>query len=271
MSELRVRSLITVCAPSHLPVWRIASRHVVANIAAERYCVIVPDASVKLFELHTPPQISVLPESDYTAPFAEVLRSKMPASKKHRYGWYLQQFIKMEALSREKVGAISLIWDSDSVPLKRLSFIQDNRIGHYCATEHHEPYFAVTKSLIGLPKLVPHSFIAQSFAIKAVWFEEFKTDIESRHGKVWWQAIIDAIDFTQNSGFSEYETMGTFIASRHAQEMFKILRPWCRMGNTLIGSVGNLRDPRYRDTLKSLDFITFENWDQGPRLPLKTP
>ena len=64
--------------------------------------------------------------------------------------------------------------------------------------------------------------------------------IES-NGTNWDQSIINSIDFREESGFSEFETLGTFIEANFINEIQISNQKWTRYGNSLIGSISNLK------------------------------
>jgi hypothetical protein len=258
---MKIAKTISVCCKKDLSSWRIASRYIAENIESENYVVIVPDNEVRLFRENSPPDYQVVAESKYAEHYKDYLFRKIPEDKKGRFGWYLQQFIKLSALSDANADELYLIWDADTVPLKKLEFTNGEKILHYTAQEHHQPYFDLINSLLALPRQAPYSFIAQCFAIKGNWSDAFFRFIEEAHRKQWAEAIIDCINFAEGSGFSEYETLGTFIAHKYGSEICPLPNDWCRYGNTLIGGPENISSADAQLKLRSYDFISFENWD----------
>ena len=146
---------------------------------------------------------------------------------------------------------------------KPLTFINDKRqLVYYAGTEHNEAYFDLTDKLLGLRKTVDFSFIAQCFPIKGAWAKEFFECVETRHGKSWVDVLLDLIDFNNYSGFSEYETLGTFITYQHPNEFTVTQNPWLRGGNGIIGTQKNMDRFPFSLLLKPYDFVSFENWDR---------
>lgn len=258
----RIDKVISVCSKKDAAVWEICHKKVLSNIVANHYVVIVPDAEVPFFKSITLHPYEVISESIYS-PFLKNLKTYLPVDQLHQYGWYLQQLIKLAAINEMSKDQIALIWDADTVPVKPLEFINSsNQLIYYQGTEHHQPYFDCIKRLIGLEKIVNFSFIAQCFPIKAGWLHEFFEDLEKKHGASWDKAILSQIDFNEGNGFSEYETLGTYISHKYGNQIFYSKRAWHRLGNSLIGH------PVFLDTYiaknKSLeyDFISFEKWDR---------
>ena len=258
-----IEVIICVCCKKDSKTWAIASKYIVKNIQAKNYRVYVPDSEVTFFKEISAPPFEIIAESIYTDNFAPILRSRLPANRVDQFGWYLQQFIKLYAVSECSADEIALIWDADTLPLQPLMFIDDeNRLLYYKGIEHHQPYFEFIKKLLGLTKVVNFSFITQCFVIKGAWVQDFLRFIEHRHQVSWVQALIDGIDFNEGNGFSEYETLGTFISHHHAKEVQFIDRAWQRFGNSLIGDIAFLEIRSSKKKLMKFDFVSFEKWDR---------
>ena len=258
-----VNTLFSVCTAKDLHTWQVNSLEVVRNIYALNYLVVVPDSEVDIFKSLTDPHFQILAESKYIGNLKERLEGRMTIRNRDRLGWYLQQFIKLAVLKESKENEVFLIWDADTVPLKPLNFIgKDSRILFYKGLEHHAPYFDFIDRLLGLKKTVDHSWISQCFACRGKWAREFFEAIESLHEKDWITAILDLIDFEQDSGFSEYETIGTFLSHQYANDIQLIKNKWLRHGNGYIGSIENLNRFPHSWLKKKYDFVAFETWDK---------
>ena len=73
--------------------------------------------------------------------------------------------------------------------------------------------------------------------------------------------MINSIDFNQRTGFSEYETLGTFISHNYKDSFIINENSWLRSGNGLIGSVFNIDKFPFSLIIKYYDFISFEASD----------
>jgi hypothetical protein len=259
-----INKLISVCCLKDIEAWEITSRFMIQNILADEYQVIVPDHEISEFIKRSPSQFQIIGESRYTEQFKTQLLKKLPESKKSQFGWYLQQFIKLLAVKDSPPEAIVLIWDADTAPIKKLEFINsDGKVIYYKSTEHHLPYFETIQKLTGLEKIVPFSFIAQCFPIKVLWLNEFCADLEDKYQLSWIDAILSQIDFDAMNSFSEYETLGTYISHRHANDVVYSDRPWWRLGNTLLNHVAFLSPKKARELSTQYDFISFEKWERA--------
>lgn len=262
-SEKRIKILFSVCSLKDLDVWKISSKLIVKNIKSQKYIVIVPDNEVKFFTNNTDKKFQIKPESLFIGKLREILKKKIPKKNYDRLGWYLQQFIKFSALKKSVKNNLNddivLIWDADTVPLKKLNFINsNNKITYYLGKENHILYFDFIKKFLGLDKIVKFSFIAQCFPIKVIWIKEFFKYIENRHKKNWLNAFVDSINFNERTGLSEYETLGTFISHKYKEHFTAIKNSWLRNGNGLIGAPTNLDKFPFLLVKKYYDFISFE-------------
>lgn len=256
-------TLISVCASKDLEVWSIAAQYICRNISANRYCLYVPDDEIALFKARTPENFEIVGERSICGDFIEELRACIEGKAEDRFGWYLQQFLKLFALHLHRADDLIVIWDADTVPLKPISFgVGAGQVLHYSGREYNRPYFDAIEQLLGMKRAVNYSFVAQSLAMKGEWLRSFFDEIEHRHGKSWQNAILDVIDFDQGAGFSEYETLGTFSAHRFGPEMLRSRSSWHRFGNRTIGSVHNLTDVAAMQRLAKYDFVSFEAWDK---------
>lgn len=259
-----INKLISVCCLKDIEAWEITSRFIVQNILAEEYQVIVPDHEVSEFAKRSPQQFQIIGESRYTEQCRDELLKLLPENKKSQFNWYLQQFIKLMAVKDNDPEAIVLIWDADTAPIKKLEFISaDRKLIYYKSTENHAPYFETILKLTGLAKIVSFSFIAQCFPIKVCWLNEFCTDLEKKFQLPWVNALLSQINFDAPNSFSEYETLGTYISHRHANEIIYTDKPWWRFGNTLLNHVAFLSPKKARELSAQYDFISFEKWERA--------
>ncbi len=260
-----ISKVVSVCCYRDHVTWQVASGYIVKNIAAACYEVVVPDHEVLLFSKITPAPYSVIGESHYLKERnLSWLKAQFPANAAFRAGWYLQQFIKIEAARQGRDDDVVLIWDADTVPLKPLNFVTpEKQIVYYKGEEFHPAYFVLIKKLLGLDKIVDFSFIAQCFALKVAWVNEFCREIEEKFRMHWIDAVLMNLDYADGCGFSEYESIGTYLTHRHLEDMRINNTPWERMGNSLIGNISHLEDQKAALLIGDYDFMSFESWDQG--------
>lgn len=258
-----ISKVISVCSKKDLVVWAVASQFILKHIKSISYEVIVPDQEVEIFKSVTPQSFTVKRESYYLKEKGlKWLEKFFPENNKNRAGWYLQQIIKIEACRSNNQDKVVLIWDADTVPIKPIKFFDQNgKLNYYVGTENHSPYFQAIERLIGLNKIVEFSFISQSFPVNAKWVQEFCDRIENKFNMNWISALVEHLDTSTFSGFSEYESIGTYISHFHRNEITFAQGNWYRYGNSLIGGVQNLTAERIKELAKQYDYLSFELWD----------
>lgn len=262
MSESNVDVTISVCKLQDIEVWSYAAPRIVENIDSETYVVIVPDDEVDSFIEFSPSEFTVLPESYFINDFIAEFMDKANDARSHRAGWYLQQLIKISALKYFSEYEKLLIWDADTIPLKNLKFFCNSKIFCYTSNEYNERYFDPIEILFGDRKIVDYSFIAQCFPIYGSMVKEFLYLIEKKTHNSWSLGLINSIDFSASSGFSEYETLGFFV-TKYYSKMYDVKKSrWLRFGSRWIP----MNILKYRLIRVSLgmffDFIAYEKWDK---------
>ena len=257
---MKFENVITPCHSKDIKVWKVASKNIIKFIDSEKYTVIVPKKDLSLFKKNSPAEYKILSEEFYTPKFINNLLDKTEKSKT-KVSWYIQQFLKFSALEEISDDKFGLIWDADTIPLKKLTFEKNNKIAFYKGYEFHKPYFDHINNLLGLKKNNNFSYIAQCMPVKGKWFKELIKLIEIKNHKNWQNAIIETINFEELSAFGDYEVIGTFVEKNFSNEIEILDNNWQRYGKSMIGSVNKLK---YFDKLLALryDFISFEHWDK---------
>lgn len=181
-----------------------------------------------------------------------------------RTGWYFQQFLKMAASTIPELSEHYLIWDSDTIALKKLVFINTNeQVYLNLKREHHESYFETIDNLLKLNKCITGSFISEHLMVKKSYMNELIESIKQTNGneRHWCHQILSAITpgNLNGSGFSEYETYGTFVDHYYPNHFIFIKRKSIRNGTRRFGPI-----PREKDLLSLMirenDYATFEVW-----------
>lgn len=140
-----------------------------------------------------------------------------------RSGWYIQQFLKM-IYCRLCHNKFYLIWDSDTIPIKKVSmFSNDGKPIFDVKTEFNKPYFITLKRIFPkLGKKYKFSFISEHMIINTNLMKNMIKRItfnKNLIGNTWYEKIINCIDIKDlpKSGFSEFETYGTFVKEYYKQ------------------------------------------------------
>ena len=125
--------------------------------------------------------------------------------------------------------------------------------------EHHLPYFELIQKFFGdrlkFVNAKNPSFISEGMLMKSDIMREL---VNEMGGKDFWKNILNAID-AQNlshSGFSEFETYGTYLINKYPQLYQSRRLKTMRAGGRIFKRVLN------NDEIKLLpyDTISFENW-----------
>lgn len=179
----------------------------------------------------------------------------------NRAGWYLQQFLKMYYAFVCRKDHY-LIWDADTIPLKPIYFL--NRRGEMffnMKPDHHLPYFDTMNKLFnGTLKFVESatpSFITEVMIMNTRIMRELVGELG---GTNFWKNILNAINDKDlsGSGFSEYETYGTYLVNKYPQ----LFRPGPLV--TQRNGMAIFKRVLTEDELSLLpyDTISFENWQR---------
>jgi hypothetical protein len=247
------------------------------SVNADSYFVYVPEAEFDYFTLITDHRIKILSQESLNNDYVGRLRESLTlAGNLERYGWYLQQFYKLELVFQDDANYdLTVIWDADCVPTRPIQILDEsNRLTYMeSATESHKPYFDLIENLIKIKKVVPLSFVIPSFPIFRHMAEALKSEIEkSYNGEKWHEILISNIDFSLRSGLSETELLGTWVTNRYPRCWTTVHGTWERRGQKKFGYARNLSSAKVRKlgSKWDLDIISFENWDtRGWRLVLK--
>lgn len=180
--------------------------------------------------------------------------------------WYQQQFLKM-AYSRICKNEYYLIWDADTIPIKSIQLFKNNHPFFDMKTEHHIPYFQTMKRLLPDLKFSNKSYISEHQMIKTEYMKNLLDEIENNSelkGKLFWEKILMAINLRDlnYSGFSEYETYGSFVDTRYPN--FYVHRNWfsIRHGSTFFNNSNNLNKNDIIWLSKDFHAITFEKYNR---------
>jgi hypothetical protein len=117
-----------------------------------------------------------------------------------------------------------LIWDSDTIPIKEVNmFSNDGKPFFDVKTEYHRPYFITLKKIFPeLGKKNKFSFISEHMIINTNLMKNMIKRItfnKNLIGNTWYEKIINCINIKDLpfSGFSEFETYGTFVKEYYKQ------------------------------------------------------
>lgn len=142
-----------------------------------------------------------------------------------RAGWYYKQIAIFAYAQRPEAWTHYLVWDADSIPVRPIPFFDDEgRVFLDKKREHHRAYFETIGRLTGMRKAVDFSFVAEHMLFERDLMRELNACIlggRDFDGRELAERIIGAVadEDISRSGFSEYETYGTFVAARHPERI----------------------------------------------------
>lgn len=183
-----------------------------------------------------------------------------------RTGWYYQQFLKM-GYARHCEDSYYLIWDADTAPLKRVDMFEGEYPFFDIRMEEHLPFFHTIENIFrDMHKAIEGSFISEHMVINCDIMNGMTQEIENNlhlQGSSWYEKILRAIEPEElpRSGFSEFETYGTYCTIRYPEQYR--FRVWssCREGN-LYFEAGNLTQKERKWLAREFNAISFEKWWQ---------
>jgi len=197
------------------PVLLASTREIAALWDPQRITVAVPSADVKSVKVGLGPAVEVIDENAILKGFdRESFRSRPIPHFPRSFGWYLQQFLKIE-YCRQSGAQHCLVWDADTVPLVPLEFLDsDKRIFLTAAKEFHKPYFHTIEELFGVPAPSKTSFISQHMFVDCSAMRSMCRLIEEHHAVGHWTDALGRIlekHPDRANLFSEYETYANYM------------------------------------------------------------
>jgi hypothetical protein len=212
---------VDVVIPAHekdYPTLRRAVRSVLRHVTPVRRVLVVaaspfehPDDRVHWIAEPSPPQLPTL--ADVRERWAQANPDTVA-----RASWVYQQLLKLGADRYiDDLSSAYLVVDSDVVFLRPVSFDPDTlgRFPFSHAPESHEPYREVFRRLFGEEPPTTASFIAHHMLFDRMFVNELFAELERRHGRPWYEALLDAVDPAEVSGVSEWEIYGWWVLAHH--------------------------------------------------------
>jgi len=228
---------------------RISIKYLIKNAFPDKIYLICAKNIFTEFDRLSPNLIlvdedSVVPNITFSK-MDELIKAIDPRNT--RVGWYFQQFLKMGICAREDLAGHYLIWDSDTVLLKPLSFFtHDGRVLFTKYAECHPPYFETLRAILGEKRNCDFSFIVEHMMVNKLMMREMIEKIHQGSLKTgeWVPKIIKSVDPKDIglSGFSEYETYGNYVYNRHRETAEFRRIPTFRKGSAIFGRYPNYFD-----------------------------
>jgi hypothetical protein len=245
------------------PVLLAATRQCVALWRPERIVVAVPFQDQKAVQAGLGPSVEVIDENTLLKGFDhEAFRKRPIPYFPGSFGWYLQQFLKIE-YCRQSASRYCLVWDADTVPLRGFQFLDaTGRIYLTKAKEFHEPYFHTFGELFAVSAPSTQSFISQHMFVECSAMRSMCSMIEERH-KVdhWTDALGTILESHPDRAnlFSEYETYANYMLLHEAEKVVTRNLSWERGESNRTWAVPSHQLDAARR--RGLDFVAYESKD----------
>ena len=185
-----------------------------------------------------------------------IARNVKPA----RVGWYLQQFIKMAFAYKTDLNNY-LTWDADTLMLNPIKFFDDKERILYDNSRvwEDEVFNKTVKAVLGYLRKTKETYIVEHMMMDVQCMQDLiKTIAGNCPVTDFWKIILDKIsdDDLIYGGFSEFETIGTFMNKKyHDKIAFRKLRSNRNAAN-IVGNKPNKYD--IRALTNNYDFVSFE-------------
>ena len=148
------------------------------------------------------------------------IRSLLLAKFENRYGWILQQLIKMKYTSESKSLGV-LVMDADTVLLQPLEGIDENGNQHFSySPEKNRSYIKFLRS-VAIPIKRPfYSAVTHHMIIQPTIMRELLIEIGLEDLNQFTKRLVGFKSKTQNSPVSiDYEMYGQYLRSRYSQKI----------------------------------------------------
>lgn len=232
--------VVTACRKRDIPILRILVHRAASHLGASELHIITHRSNFAALKdmpsyVRCHDQDSVIPGMTLESLRCRTELPEMPLAA----GWYFQQLLKMSLQEHFPHWRRFLIWDSDTIPLRRIEFFdREQRMIFTKANEWHAPYFRSIEDLLGIIPTCRQSFIAQHLPVDVDILVEILKSIDSRFEgqKHWAWKIMENLPSIAKNRFSEYETIAHYSLAVHPTRCSVRELPWTRHGTVLVGS-----------------------------------
>jgi Family of unknown function (DUF6492) len=169
-----------------------------------------------------------------------------------RRGWLFQQLLKLAADSFVEAPSYYVV-DADTVLMSPQSIIENDKIILNISDEFHKPYRAAYERLLGEKPLAPVSFVSHQMLFEKKTLAKLKEKIEFHTNLPWFNAIINTVDCSEISSFSEYETYGNFLLKYYPNRIKLQYFYNFSLDRAKLKNIDEL-ESLYGDTYKSISF-----------------
>lgn len=252
--------LISCCIARDLDIWSYSSAALRLKVRADKFITVVPRKDKYKFETQNNEKFKIVCDEEVLSERQyRHIASKFP--NKDDFGWYLQQFIKLEMMRKYAIeGYNVIIWDADTIPLKSITFFKKNQLHLFKGNEHNQPYFDTIYKILGIMPEYSGSFVAQSIAADAEMITDFFDTISPDCPEIWIEKVLHHLNASDSRAFSEYETLGAFLMYKYKERVVIRKARWIRSGAILFGTPQKYKKWKFFLVLLGYWHITFEHW-----------
>lgn len=178
-----------------------------------------------------------------------------------RWGWFFQQLLKYGAF-RVVNTKHYLVVDADTIFLRRVAFLDNNKPLYCTSTEFHQPYFDTFQQLLGFAANREWSFTTHHMLYETRLVEEM---LQAFRGEgPWWARVLNLSLLKNPPGsLNEQETYGHYIKALHPGSFG--IRPLSWSNRRGLPS-----EARLRRLAKKFDFCSFHGYLRAPRWSPRT-
>lgn len=257
--------IVTPISVNDYSVAKTTIPHILTFLEPKRI-VVVGNSKISEFieqDFRNNPQVSFVDEDKMIDGLSfQYLRNIMASrNAEKRTGWYYQQLLKL-GYAFQTDDDYYITWDADMIPLKTISFFDKGGHPLFSSSNEYNPYYFDTlKNLLNLNKCIKKSFISEHMVFNSKTVRTMLDEIESNSGTKWYDRIIKSVadNHLAGSGFSEFETYGTYCVTKYPDlYKFRKLRA-LRGGKTIFGVIPDVEVLNWLS--KCYDTISFEKFD----------
>jgi hypothetical protein len=233
--RLRPLDIVTACRSADLPILCLGAKALREFLPFRQLHVITARKNFSKFQRMLGATVELLDE-DALIPgmtLAKLKELSLPGFPQGA-GWYFQQLLKLSFGFHRPEDDYYLIWDADTIPLRRLEVFDDEgRMLFTTAEEHHEPYFETYRRLLQEEPNREWSFISQHMIVQKSIAREMLAKIESSFPEddSWAWKIMRNLKGNGTNLFSEYEMLGHFVKNNYPSRAAYRRLPWLRTGS----------------------------------------
>lgn len=180
---------------------------------------------------------------------------KYDVSGTSRSGWMYQQLLKLSGENFTELKDYIVI-DSDTIFVRANSFYEDGKYQFFANEEWHKPYFNSFHYLFGHKAPTNLSLTSHMMIFNHDYLREMKKELESKHGKKWFDAYISTSQSGEFSCVSDYETYANWLLV-HYPEKCQIVPFYNKsVSRKKLGAYEDIVD-EYSNHLKSVSFHSY--------------